>query len=412
MKLFAIPLPIFDINMSIDAYHISYKNSDNLIISDQVSSMIDGTVNPRLLEFLDNVGLETLTLDAPIFLPFTNISLLGDFPNYLKTSPHKVIITLDKSVTSDAIYLDKIKHCKTIGFKFAFRLSSTKPFEPYRPVLSLMDYIVVDQIKANKKTAMEVLKEYPNAISIASNVNTYSMFNLAKASGYNLFEGKFYRIPLSVSAKPDLSPLKVLCIQLLNTVREDNFDLDEVSRIVEKDISLSVSMLRHINAQGFTSKISTIQHAAAMLGQNELRKWVSSSASAQLGSDKPSEINRLSLIRAKFAEQLAPLFGLEKHADSLFLMGLFSVLDVLLDTSIDEALKMVSVSDEIRYSLVDFRGPYFPLFEFMQYYEAADWTNVSRFLILNEVPAERLHESYTQTLAWYKDLISSIEKEA
>ena len=412
MKLFAVPLPVFTAEMVIHSYHFSFQNADNLIISDQVSSMFDGTVNPRLLEFVDNIGLETLTLGNPIFLPFTNISLLGDFTSYLQIDPTNVVITLDKGVTPEDIYIDKIKMCKKLGYKFAFKLSSTRPFEDYIPVLSLMDYIIVNQNKVNKKEALKAIKSFPNATSIASNVNTYTMFNLAAASGYDLFEGRFYRIPLSAGVDSELSPLKMLCVQLLNVVREENFDLDEISKIVEKDISLSVSMLQHINGQGFSSKISTIQHAAAMLGQNELRKWVSSSASAQLGSDKPSEINRLSLIRAKFAEQLAPLFKLEKEADSLFLMGLFSVLDVLLDTSIEEALRMVSVSDDIKNALVNFKGNYYPIYEFMQFYEAGDWTSVARFMILNNIAAEDLYKSYATTLEWYKDLTASIEADA
>ena len=276
-------------------------------------------------------------------------------------------------------------------------------------MFELANYIVVNQVSANKKKASEVIKRHRHLIPVATNVNSYNAFNLAKLTGYRLFEGRFYRVPLTAGKKQEVSPMKALAVQLLNAVRDDNFELDEVSKIVEKDVALSVSLLRRINSQNFATEIKTIQHAAAMLGQKELRKWVSSTASARLGSDKPTEVNKVSLLRAKFAENLAGLFGLAMQADSLFLMGLFSILDVMLDVSIEEALTMVSVSDNIRKALVKHSGPFYPILEFIQYYEAADWTSVARYIILHNIEADKVYTSYIETIKWYSDLMHAIE---
>ncbi|MCL1996920.1 MAG: HDOD domain-containing protein [Defluviitaleaceae bacterium] len=409
MKVFLVPVPVFDKTMAVDSYCFMFKSSDNLIIGDQGSGVLDGAVNPKLLEILDEIGIDTFTLGEPGFLSISNVALLGDFYQRFENLREHLVITLDQFVTPDPIYIDRINLIKDLGFKFAFNLPQN--FKNYDPIFQLMDYILVDQTTTNKKEAMALLEEYPNAISVACNVNSYNVFELAKATGYKLFEGRFYRIPLTVGRSQDVSPLKIFAIQLLNAVREDNFELDEVARIVEKDIVLSVSLLRHINSQRFANKINNIQHAAAMIGQKEIRKWVSTTASVQLGADKPSEINKVSLIRAKFAENLAPMFELAVHADSLFLMGLFSVIDAMLDLSIDEALSMVAVADNIREALVKNAGPFYPVYEFIQFYEAADWASVSRFLILYEIDAEQIYTAYIDTMRWYKSLVVAIENE-
>ena len=68
------------------------------------------------------------------------------------------------------------------------------------------------------------------------------------------------------------------------------------------------------------SEITSIRHAAAMLGQKELKKWINTAVTSELCADKPNEVTRLSLLRAKFAENLAPAFEMAGHSSELFLM--------------------------------------------------------------------------------------------
>jgi EAL and modified HD-GYP domain-containing signal transduction protein len=143
-----------------------------------------------------------------------------------------------------------------------------------------------------------------------------------------------------------------------------------------------------------------------MLGQNEIRKWITTAVSRLLGADKPSEVTRISLLRARFAEVLAPKFGLEAESESLFLMGLFSVLDAVLDIPMDEALKLVHVSDKIYSALVDRTGDFFPIYDFLLQYEAANWSVISRILLLNNIPVGDIYNCYVDSLKWYRDIVT------
>ena len=410
MKIFFIPVPIFDEDMAVMAYYFRYQHGDNPIIFDQkLTHQFDGKIASQLFDLLDEIGIEPFTLGRPIFVPVSNINLLSGFSRkgVLGPKPDQIILRLDETVTEEDIYIDAIKKAKDEGYKIALKLP--KNVNDYRVILGLCDYIVVDQKTANKKEAMQLIKGYPNAKSVATHVDSYNLFNLANASGYDMFEGKFYSIPVPMG-QTEISPLKMISIQLLNEVSKDDFDINEVAQLIQKDVALTVSLLSFVNSQQKgDQKISTISHAAAMLGQYEIRKWCSTAASSAMASDKPNEINKHSLIRAKFAENLAPIFGLSKDSESIFLMGLFSMLDVIMDKSIEEALTLVSVSEDIKAALVYNNGKFSQIYEFIQKYESCDWTNVARLMILNNSTVEEIFEAYMSTLTWYKDLLHSFE---
>ena len=126
----------------------------------------------------------------------------------------------------------------------------------------------------------------------------------------------------------------------------------------------------------------------------------------QLYADKPNEITRLSLLRAKFAENLAGVFEMAGQGSELFLMGLFSVLDLILSKPMEEALKMVKVSKEIEDALVFGKGKLAPVLDFVTQYETASWQEVSRLMMLKEIKTSDVYDAYVQSLKWYRDLFA------
>ena len=154
------------------------------------------------------------------------------------------------------------------------------------------------------------------------------------------------------------------------------------------------------------SEITSIRHATAMLGQRELKKWTTTAVTKQLCQDKPNEVTRLSLLRAKFAENLAPAFSMAMKSQELFLMGLFSVLDIMLDKPIDEALDMVIVSKDIRKALVNHDGPLSLAYYFILQYENANWQEVSRIMLIREIEMDEVYKAYCDALKWYRRIFS------
>ena len=124
----------------------------------------------------------------------------------------------------------------------------------------------------------------------------------------------------------------------------------------------------------------------------------------------PSEIMRLSLLRAKFAENISGQFELGVFGPELFLMGLFSVVDIILNKPMEEALALLKVSKNISRALVSHDGPFVDVLDFIQVYEAGDWQEVSRILLINDMSMDAVYEAYLGSLEWYRDLFHSIEE--
>jgi EAL and modified HD-GYP domain-containing signal transduction protein len=89
----------------------------------------------------------------------------------------------------------------------------------------------------------------------------------------------------------------------------------------------------------------------------------------------------------------------------LFLMGLFSAIDIMLEKTMEEALDMVVVPKNVRSALLEGKGELAPVLNFIKSYEDADWTEVSRLMILGNMDMKKVYEAYLTALRWYRDLI-------
>ncbi len=406
--MLATLIPLFDENMSVKAYSLfSQKNNYFLQPSYTSTGLLDGAGRINGLEIIDSMGIETLSTDKEIFVPINNIAIFSDISEQCKAPHERIVLLIDNSVIPNDMYINRMKELKSQGYRFAIRKLPVASFEDYRQVLLLCDYIFLNHQKIDiTKAQIYFTKIYPNIKLIAGNIKTTEEFEQLKANGgYTFYEGEFYRTPVT-QGETDVSPLKINYIQLLNIVNEENFDLTDAADVIGRDTALVISLLKIVNRMSINSEITSIRHATAMLGQRELKKWTTTAVTKQLCLDKPNEVTRLSLLRAKFAENLAPVLSMAVKSQELFLMGLFSVLDIILDKPMDEALDMVIVSKDIRKALVDHSGPLASAYNFILQYENANWQEVSRLMLVDNIDMDRVYNAYCDALKWYRKIFS------
>lgn len=400
-------IPLFDSQMTVTAYSFFTQKGNSLMTGMQNTGSFDGASNSLALEVIQNMGLESLTEGKPVFVPITNIALFADIDRQCDAPPDKITFLLDRTVEPKEIYIKRILALKELGFHFAIR--KVKDYEAYAEIIRVMDYIFLD----HKKSDVKVLKQYFNKHYhglkvVACNIEYTEDFKSLQYRDFDLYEGKFYRLPLTKRGNNAVTPLKVNYIQLLNIVNDENFEITKVADVVQQDISLAISLLKLVNSLGLASEIKTIRHAAAILGQRELRKWINTAVTSELYSDKPNEITKLSLIRAKFAENLAPVFEMAISSQELFLLGLFSVLDIILEMPMKDALEIVKIGGNIKTALVEQKGKYAPVLDFIRNYESADWQEVSRLIIIYNISVKDVYKAYMGSLEWYSKLLGSI----
>ncbi len=406
--MLATLIPLFDEKMTVKAYSLfSQKNNYFLQPSYTSTGLLDGAGRINGLEIIDSMGIETLSTDKEIFVPINNIAIFSDISAECKAPHDRIVLLIDNSVLPNEMYINRMKELKGQGYRFAIRKLPVTSFENYRQILLLCDYIFLNHQKIDISMAkIYFTKIYPNIKLIAGNIKTNEEFEKLKfQGGYTFYEGEFYRTPVT-QGETDVSPLKINYIQLLNIVNEENFDLTDAADVIGRDTALVISLLKIVNRMSINSEITSIRHATAMLGQRELKKWTTTAVTKQLCLDKPNEVTRLSLLRAKFAENLAPALSMAMKSQELFLMGLFSVLDIILDKPMEDALDMVIVSKDIRSALIDHAGPLAPAYEFILQYENANWQEISRIMLVDNIDMDKVYNAYCDALKWYRKIFS------
>ncbi len=400
-------VPLFDENMAVRAYSI-FSQKDNYFLNPMKlgTGRFDGAAAVDGLELIESMGIETLSEDKEIFVPVSNISVFSDVESQCSAPHGRIVFLIDNTIPPVEMYVKRLRELKGMGYKLAVRKLAVSDFGSYAEIMQLADYVFLNSKRiAIEKARIYFGKMYPQIKLCAGGIDTMEAFEaLKKTGGYQLYEGDFYRVPVT-KGEHTVAPLKANYIELLNIVNNDNFELTDAADVIGRDTALTISLLQMVNRMAVNSGITTIRHAAAMLGQKELKKWINTAVVNKLYADKPSEVTRLSLLRAKFAEGLAPLFGMPGKAEELFLMGLFSVLDVILEKTMEDALKMVNVSADVRNALTQGTGPLFPVYDLITQYEAANWQEVSRQLLIRELDMDQVNETYLSALSWYKKLL-------
>ncbi len=404
-------IPFFDRNMSVSAYSL-FTRKNNFLMNPSLlgSRQFDGAAYVDGLELIQELGTTTLSGGKPIFVSLNNISIFSSLESECKNTNHAPILLIDQTFPPVSMYTDRIRELREFGYHFAIRNLPVHCYEDYAPILSQMDYILIDCQKIDAvKASFYFRKLYPDICICASNIpDTETFGKLSPAETISLFEGTFFRMPVT-RGEHKVSPLKINYISLLNLIEEDDFDLTKAADIISQDTALIISLLRLANTRSFNSEITSVRVAVSMLGQKDLTRWIQTTVIEKLCSDKPNELMRLSLLRAKFAENLAQVFGMAMRSQELFLTGLFSILDIILDCSMEEALSMVRVSGKIRTALLEHTGSLAEVLHFIVKYESAEWQEVSRQLVLKNIEIPDVSHAWVSSLQWYAKLIAMNE---
>jgi EAL and modified HD-GYP domain-containing signal transduction protein len=142
-------------------------------------------------------------------------------------------------------------------------------------------------------------------------------------------------------------------------------------------------LLRVINSSYYSlpTTIKSISQAIAMLGTRQLQAWMTLMLMGKI--EKPPELTTIGLQRAKMCEGFARAKGLP-HVDTHFLVGLLSILDALMDTTMEELISNIPVSKEVVDALLTHRGDFGQMLQIVMAYERGDWGSVSNLKLSSE----------------------------
>ncbi len=364
----------------------------------------------NLTEFdrtMDALGLSDIENDARYMISYSK-QLLS--PSVLKNLPKsKFIIQMiaDDVVTPRGLTI--YKQLRRAGYTLALVGINSQNFS--MELISMAGYCKFEPGGISDYGLTKVIAGNPKKIFIATNVDSIQQFNDAKTRGFKLFQGFFFEQPPVVMRKDkDIDPLKMNYLRLIQLTSTDDFvDFREISNVISTDVALSYKLLRLLNsaALGLRNKISSITTAVAYLGEESLKKWIAMLALRGIGSDKPLELIRVSLIRARFGELLAPHFRIKRDSKHVFLVGLLSLLHIAVEKSKEELFKELPVAEDISESILTKNGIHSDLLNFYSNYEYSNWDEVSRFSREHHLSSELVNDCYIEAVKWYNDLSSA-----
>jgi len=395
--------PILNRARELFAYELLFRNG----IQNSCDGMDLEFASTSVLDTSFLIGFEKITAGHPMFINCPRDFLLRDYVSLFP--PKSVVIEILENIKPDQDVVEACRRLRQAGYSIALDDFVDSP--DWAPLVALADIIKVDFRLTDRKEQAAIVSRYAGKTirMLAEKVETQEEFAAGMQMGYSLFQGYFFCRPEMMQHR-DLPSFKLAYLELLRAATAPEFDIRELASKIKHEASLTFRLLRYLNsaAFGLRSEIRSVPHALSLLGERELRKWIAVVSVGVLADGKPDELMTVPLVRGRFCELLAPPAGIAEQANDLFLMGLLSVMDAILDQPLDSILADLPVRSEIKEALVARTGLYWQLLEIATAYERADWEKVSALVSETGMNEERVSALYVSAVDWSTALRRSV----
>ena len=395
---------ILDQQKNVYAYEILFRSG----LKNAFDPNLDGNVATQsvMVNAMLDFGMNKLVSDKRAFINFTEQNLLNRAPKLLPSE--NVVVEILETVQPTPEILQVVQEFKEAGYKIA--LDDFVLMPGYEPLINMADIIKVDfRITTDPEERKKLREILPKHVRLlAEKIETEEEFQQALDFGYVLFQGYFFCKPAVLHQKR-LTSNALSKMRLLREINRQNVDFSAITGVISSDTNLVHKLLTYINSAGvgLNNHVSNLKQATVLLGASGVRRWVTLVSLQTFSEDKPPELFTLSLLRAKFCELLAgELKRPGLTPDTGFLLGMFSLIDVLLSLPMDDVLKEVSLSDELSDALRGKDNDLRRLLDLVVAYEKGDWETVSTCCARENLRPEHLQPTYDKVLEWYNALQS------
>ena len=402
MFAFIARQPILDKSKSVFAYELLFRDGKSGAYPEHSEDK-----SKFITEHFHPLGLDDICGEKKSFITFSSETLISRFPTNL--NPDSVVVELADPTDTTSGLFEACQHIKQLGFKLA--IDDPMMVGSKHDIFPLIDIVKVDVTKSRFETIEKQIPRYhdSNVQLVAEQVNTQDNFSTCVDLGFDLFQGYFFSQPEARILR-QLPASKMNVVDLMGESANSDFDIVRISQIIERDATLSFLLLKFINNPTINKryKITSLRHALNYMGEVEIKKFIALLSLTNLGDEKPLEIIHMSLVRAKFFDLMAERRGLKNNPPIAFLVGLFSLLEGLLDQSMTDILKQLPLSEEVNDALLGKNAEMNSYMTLVRAFESALWMNVIKQAKLLGIDQKQLHVLYNQAIVWGNGVRSAI----
>jgi c-di-GMP phosphodiesterase len=390
LEVFISRQPVVDREMRVTGYRVAYAAAEN---GERSATSLFGDV-------LSVVGLQELVGASLAHLPVSRELLLtlGIPP----VRPDRVMLRVSHKTATDPDLRELLDELAGRGYALALYELPGLDFEP--ALLELFGTIEVDLSTWSDDDAAKAVKRIlaGRATPLAVGVRDHIGYEGAKLLGFQLFSGSFFASP-RLSEVRDVPVAGITSLVALVGLQGDAAKIEELERVIDHDVGLSVKLLRFINSAyfGMRSDISSIRQAVMMVGARGVSRWALMVALTSSPST-PRELSLTALIRARMCEILG-MSRTDVSSDALFTVGLLSVADALLNRPLETIVGELPLTEELVAALLHRTGPAGVILEAVVAYEVANFG----------ADSVQLHRAgvalaYMDALRWAQETIAEV----
>jgi EAL and modified HD-GYP domain-containing signal transduction protein len=396
--------PIFELGRGLYGYELLYRRD----ISIDHADGDDGHMSAEVIaNALLGVGLRNISGGRVAFVNFSRGQLLNR--SWELFEPDTVVIELLERVECNYETLSACRQMASAGYKIALDdFVADERMHPFIELASIVKIDVLNRPLADLRGVADHLRSSGVRL-LAERVETATVRDMCTDLGYELFQGYLFSRPETLS-KSDVSASHMAVLQLLNLLQNPATTDSALEAAFQSDVALCYKLLRIVNAAAVGGRsITSIPHAVRLVGREMLHRWLAVLLVSSLGArgDVSHELALTAITRARMCELVTAASVERRHADSAFIVGLLSLLDVLLEVPMPTILRRLQLSDDVKEALLERHGPLGTPLQLVEAYEKANWDAAKGLAHDSAVPDEMVPGLYLDALHWASEQIAA-----
>jgi c-di-GMP phosphodiesterase len=378
-----------------------------------------------LIRTIHQLGADRIGQFRQLWLTVAEATLPSEWLDELPPKASVILFRPPAHSSVDESLLQAGRSLRGRGFRLALL---GQPFTPAGLAwLPIVDYVGLDIGAYAPNELVDVVAELRRHRAqlklIARRIDSYEEFEYCHDSGFDLFSGHFLTHREVWPPQPPLQPDRTRLYTLLNQL-SNGCELNEVADGLRLSPELSYRFLRYVNSagMGLPNHIASIEQGVVYLGREKLYRWLTLLLfSATGGRPTDTALLEQALMRGRMMELLGSERLTRIQCDELFVVGVFSLLDVLLRLPMDIALGPLQLPVNANQALREASGPYAPYLKLAISAESHDAHDDANEGVANEqvalakeigLPMAAVNEHHLCAVAWAQQLDSSPHREA